>query len=222
MNFNRLAVTYLFIALTQTPAYGQESKPVTKPFPVLQERLRDARVTENRLSNGAVITEIRFAGSMQPNFDLDCISIADVKSTFNPPALLNAAKKCIKQGNHSSAWELLTTGLGFAYYDVKRLADRSTQGARTVLTMNAFGDLTTEERETSQKTSKEIQRNPEKVAAYCAELKRIGPPTYEPQWIILHGVGVYDEPREGHYLKNVDPKALWEEVLKNRCTPQKS
>lgn len=87
--------------------------------------------------------------------------------------------------------------------------------------MKIFENLTTEERETSQKVSKEIQRNPEKVAAYCTELKRIGPPTYEPKWIILHGIGVYDEPREGHYLKNVDANALWEEVLKNRCTPQK-
>lgn len=209
----------MFIA--QTSAYGQETKQVTEPFPVLQERLRDARVTENRLSNGAVITEIQFAGSMQPNFDLDCISIAEVGSAFNPPALLHAAKKCITQGRYSNAWELLTTGLGFAYYDVKRLADRSTHGARTVLMMKIFENLTTEERETSQKVSKEIQRNPEKVAAYCTELKRIGPPTYEPKWIILHGIGVYDEPREGHYLKNVDANALWEEVLKNRCTPQK-
>ncbi|MEW5889207.1 MAG: hypothetical protein AB1768_09155, partial [Pseudomonadota bacterium] len=159
---------------------------------------------------------------LQPNFDLGCVRMSEVTSEFNPPALIYAAKKCIKEHEYSKAWALLTTGFGFAYYDLKRLADRSTQGARSVLTMNAFADLTNDEREKAVKIGKEIQKDPEQVRAYCAELKRIGPPTYEPRWAILHGIGAYQEPRNGHYLTNIDAKALWEEVLRNRCTPQES
>jgi hypothetical protein len=88
--------------------------------------------------------------------------------------------------------------------------------------MNAFADLTNDEREKSAKISKDIQKDPEQVQAYCSQLTKIGPPTYDPQWAILHGIGAYQEPRNGHYLTNVDAKALWEEVLRNRCTPQKS
>ncbi len=87
--------------------------------------------------------------------------------------------------------------------------------------MNAFTDLKNEQREKAQKSIKEIE-TPEQVRAYCAELTRIGPPTYEPTWAILHGIGAYQEPRNGHYLTNVDTKALGEEVLKTRCTPQTS
>lgn len=200
-------------------AYGQEPAPNNTPNSVLSERLRNAQITEKKLSNGAVFTEVKFAGSLQPNFDLSCISISDVTSKLNPPALIYAAKKCIQQNDYARAWALINTSNGFAYYDMKRLADRSTQGARTVLTMNAFADLTNEQRDNTQQIFKKIQTDPEQVKAYCTELTRIGPPTYNPQWAILHGIGAYQEPRNGDYLTNVDTKALWDEVLKNRCTP---
>lgn len=201
-------------------SYVQKLKN-TESDSILEERLRNAQVTEKKLSNGAVITEVKFTGSLQPNFDLGCISINEVTNKFNPPTLIYAAKKCIQQEQYAKAWALLTTGTGFAYYDLKRLADRSTQGARTVLMMNAFSDLSNAQREKASKIGKETQMDPEQVQAYCTELTRIGPPTYEPQWAILHGIGAYQEPRNGHYLTNVDAKALWEEVLRNRCTPQK-
>lgn len=221
MKMNLLVPSCLLFSFAQH-VYAQDAKPGVGSNPILEERLRNAQVKEIKLSNGAVIREVKFAGSLQPNFNLGCISMSEVTSKFNPPALIYAAKKCIKEHEYSKAWALLTTGYGFAYYDVKRLADRSTQGARSVLSMNAFADLTNDERELSSKASDEIMKEPEQVQAYCTELTRIGPPTYEPQWAILHGIGAYQEPRDGHYLTNVDTKALWEEVLRNRCTAKKS
>jgi len=218
-----LVTTSLVLAsFPQCAAYAQDANPSPAPNPILQERLRNAQVTEQKLPNGAVLTNVKFSGSLQPNVDLDCVPISEVSGQFNPPALIYAAKKCIQKEQYPKAWALLTTANGFAYYDLKRLADRSTQGARTVLTMNAFADLSDAQRERASKISKEIQADPAQVQAYCAELTRIGPPTYEPQWAILHGIGVFQEPRNGPYLTNVDSKALWEEVLKNCCTPQKS
>lgn len=216
-----LALPILLVSL-QHDLHANEPKSDGGSDAALRERLGTAMVKETRLSNGAVLTEVKFAGSLQPNFDLGCLSISEVISTFNPPALFYAAKKCIKERDYSKAWALLTTANGFAYYDIKRLADRSAQGARSVLTMNAFADLTNEERESFAKVGTEIQRDPNQVKMYCAELTRIGPPSYEPRWAILHGIGAYQEPRRGHYLTNVDVTSLWEEVLRNRCTPQSS
>lgn len=216
-----LVLSCVLVSLAQN-VYAQDGKPGVGSNPILEERLRNAQVTETKLSNGAVIREIKFAGSLQPNFDLGCISMSEITSEFNPPALIYAAKNCIKEQEYSKAWALIATGYGFAYYDLNRLADRSTQGARSVLSMNAFADLTNDEREKSAKISKDIQKDQEQVQAYCSQLTKIGPPTYVPQWAILHGIGAYQEPRNGHYLTNVDANALWDEVLRNRCTPQKS
>ena len=221
MKLNLFTVSCLLTTVLQGAAIAQAAPPSDASNPVLEERLRNAQVTKKTLGNGAVITEVKFAGSLQPNFDLGCIAIGEVTNQYNPPALTYAAKKCIQQERYAQAWALFTTSNGFAYYDLKRLADRSTQGASAVLTMNAFTDLTDAHREKLSKTFKEIQTDPEQVKKYCTELTRVGPPTYEPQWAILHGIGVFQEPRNGAYLMNVDTKALWDEVLKSRCTPQK-
>ena len=170
-----LVLSCVLVSLAQNVC-AQDTKPSAGSNPVLEERLRNAQVKEIKLINGAVFKEFKFSRSLQPNFDLACISVSEVTSDFNPPALIYAAKKCIKEQEYSKAWALLTTGYGFGYYDLKRLADRSTQGARSVLIMNVFADLTNDEREKSEKISKEIQKDPEQVQTYCAELTRIGPP----------------------------------------------
>lgn len=189
---------------------------------VLEERLRNAQVKETKLNNGATFKEFKFAGSMQPNFELGCITMQEVVGLFNPPSLLRAANRCIQEDQFTKAWALFTTGNGFAYYDIKRLADRSTRGARSVLHSHVFNGLTKEQQDKFGSTAKTIAADAEQVASYCAALTKVGPPTYEPDWIVLHGIGAYDEPRNGHYLVGVDAKAVWEEVLSNRCKPIKS
>lgn len=221
MRLNLFAVSCLLVTLAQGAANAQGSPSSSATNPILEERLQNAQVNKKMLSNGAVLTEVKFAGSLQPNFDLGCIPISEITNQFNPPALIHAAKKCIQLEDYRKAWALFTTANGFAYYDLKRLADRSTHGALSVLIANAFADLHMEKRDQSQKVSEEMRADPEQVKAYCAELTRIGPPSYEPNWAILHGIGAYQEPRNGHYLTNVDTQAIWEEVRQFRCTPQK-
>lgn len=222
MRATQFVISFVVLALTRGALYAQETKPNIGPNSVIEERLRNAQVSKNKLSNGAEITEVRFAGSLQPNADLGCIEISEVTNQFNPPALIYAAKKCIQQGQYTLAWKLMTTGNGFAYYDLKRLADRSTGGALAVLFSRALSDLSSEQHEKARKATDAFLADVEQVKAYCAELTRIGPPAYEPQWAIRHGIGAYREPRDGHYLTNVDSKALWDEVLRNRCTSAKS
>lgn len=222
MKLNLLTGFCLLAVFMEGVAYGQETQSANAANAVLEERLRSAKVIDTKLSNGAQVTEVIFAGSLQPNFDLGCIAIGDVTNKFKPPALIYAAKKCVQQEQYTAAWVLMTTGNGFAYYDLKRLADRSTQGSLMVLYSRALSDLTGAQNEKAEKATNEFLADPQQVNAYCTELKRIGPPTYDPQWAILHGLGAYKEPRNGSYLTNVDIKALWEDVLRNRCTPTKS
>ena len=203
-----------FIGLMQKTSYAQEDHTNN----ILKERLRNAEVKKT-LSQGIENIEVKFPGSLEPNFDVACISMKEVSSQFNPPALILAVKKCVLQNDYEKAWDLLNTSTGFGYYDLQRLADRSTKEALTVLIFRVLGNLTPEQHNKGQQISKIMNADAKRVQAYCAELKRIGPPTYEPQWAIAHGLGVYDdEARQGHYLTNVDPKIIWAEVLRQRCT----
>jgi len=200
--------------------HGCAAKPVKSGNDsVLQQRLKNATISQQKLKNGASFTNVKFKGSLAPSHTLDCIGLNAVTNQYNPPSLMMASRKCIQDDNYTRAWELMNTANGFAYYDIKQLADRSTHGARTVLAMRVFSKLSKEQRLKVKKSWRKIQSDPVQVKAYCNSLKKIGPPSYEPRWAILHGIGVYNEPRDGHYLTNVDKKSLWQEVLKNRCRP---
>ena len=222
MKYIKLILVFLFVLLVLQGCTGNRPvKPSENINPVIQQRLQSATITQQKLKNGANFTHVKFKGSLAPNHTLGCVGINKVTNQYNPPSLMLAARKCIQQGYYSKAWELMTTANGFAYYDIKQLADRSASGARTVLTMRVFSNLAKEERLKVQKSMRKIQSDPVQVKSYCMSLKKIGPPSYEPMWAILHGIGAYKEPRDGHYLTNVDKEALWQEVLRNRCTPLK-
>lgn len=100
---------------------------------------------EKTVINGQEYLNVKFAGSLEPNSDLNCISMKEVSNKFNPPALMLAAKKCVLQNNHERAWNLINTANGFAYYDLKRLADRSLKGALMVLSYKFSESLTPEQ-----------------------------------------------------------------------------
>ncbi len=114
MRLSLFTIFCLVLAVLHGAANAQESSQSAVTNQVLEERLRNAQVTKRTLNNGTVITEVKFAGSLQPNFDLGCIAITEVTNQFNPPALIYAAKKCIQQELYAQAWALITTANGFA------------------------------------------------------------------------------------------------------------
>lgn len=218
MTKNIFSIFMLLTILIQGCATNKNHLSNEDAKAILDKRLHGAQVTQEKMENGATFTTVRFAGSLKPNANLDCISTAKVTNQINPPALAHAAKKCIEQDEYKKAWALLSMGSGFAYYDLKRLADRSTYGAWKVLKMNTFAVLTKEQRDKLLEANKEILASPEQINSHCDDLKRIGPPAYEPKWAILHGIGVYKTPRNGDYLVNIKPEDVWNELLEKRCS----
>ena len=56
MKLNVVIMFCTVASFAQSVAYSQEATPSTEANPVLEERLRNAQVTERRLPNGAVFT----------------------------------------------------------------------------------------------------------------------------------------------------------------------
>ena len=66
MRTTLLLMSFTVLALVQGTSQAQEAKSASDSNSVMDERLRDAQVTTKQLSNGAEITEVQFAGSLQP------------------------------------------------------------------------------------------------------------------------------------------------------------
>ena len=74
----RLLAACMLTGLTQGFALAQEQRATATSASILEERLRDAQVTRRTLDNRASFSEVKFAGSLQPNVELGCVSIKEV------------------------------------------------------------------------------------------------------------------------------------------------
>lgn len=150
-----------------------------------------------------------------------CLAMKDVTNKMSPPVLYGAARACAEAGQFDRASPLLATADDYATYDLSRLADKTTAGARGAAIVGAFSGLSQEALSSMQNRYREFQTNPAQVAAQCDAIKKLGPPTYKPSWAINHGLAMFmGGADKDPYLHDVDTKALWNDIVKRRCTPK--
>lgn len=157
----------------------------------------------------------------QPQDKVGCFSMKDVTNKMSPPVLYAAARSCVDAGRVDRAIPLLATADDYATYDLKRLADKTTASARGAVVTGTFSGVSTAEMTSLQNRYKAFQADPTLVAAQCDAITRLGPPAYVPTWAINHGMAMFlGGANKDPYLPDVDSKALWNDIVKRRCTPR--
>jgi len=151
-----------------------------------------------------------------------CFAMQDVTNMMAPPALYMAARTCAEAGQFDRAVPLLATADDFATYDLSRLSDKTTASARGAAITSALSGLSPETISKLQTRYRDFQTNPESVAIQCKAITKLGPPAYKPSWAINHGMAMFTgNADKDPYLHDIDAKALWNDIVKKRCTPRK-
>jgi hypothetical protein len=125
-----------------------------------------------------------------------------------------AASKCIEQERYKEGNLLFTLAGVYARFDIYRVDDETVGGANTALVLGIFGSLDQDKKDAFSRTMKDENGTPEKLAAQCREIMRIGPPDYYPRYMVQHGMNAYLQQVSGDGLvKNFDAKAAWKKAL---------
>jgi hypothetical protein len=103
--------------------------------------------------------------------------------------LYPAHADCVRSGDLDAAVELYAFATAFGDYDTKRVADTSAHQAIGALQARYLWTLPEDRKlafveylETSAAAGTKLGRR------VCAELRRVGPPAYEPLYMIRHGM----------------------------------
>jgi len=167
----------------------------------------------------AQITNYETADSLKATRDLECLSVDQVQNVYTPPDLMAAVVKCGKAKRYEDAFFLFLTVHVFSYFDAQRVPDPSAQGAFPALVLKYRPD-----QETVAYMKEGYKRlgapNSPEQAKICANMVRIGPPSYRPEYITGFGMG---------HVVGVDETLLSPETQKNwdktlaylGCTPPK-
>jgi hypothetical protein len=165
------------------------------------------------LSSGASaqVTAYQSAGNLEVTHKLGCIAMAEMKTEYTPPDLMRALHICAKAKRYDDAYMLFTVAGVYSRFDALRVPDDSAHDAFQVLMAN---DPIDEDDQPIFQKLLEAYTTPgsPEFLRKCAAIKKLGPPTYEPVYMIRHGMGAFLGAGEGT-PKDFDRHVAWKTAV---------
>lgn len=143
-----------------------------------------------------------------------CLSLHQLYKNDRSAVLLwNAVRSCVKEGNYGLAAELFGLFEADIRFDATRVSSPSARAAGTTLTAFLLEGYPGEQREKFNDAVTALF-NGEGRGSFCAEIRRIGFPSYFPDYMINHSMeSLLNQPTtNGGIVKAFDPAMTWTEL----------
>jgi hypothetical protein len=166
--------------------------------------------------DGAAVTSYEAAGNLESANPLPCVGSASVTPQHTPADLYPASAACAREARYAEAVELYAFAYAYALYDTRRVSDATAHQAVNALQATNLVALPDDQKRAFLAY---FQRSAEPgsptIVKICSELRRVGPPQYEPSYMIQHGVGaVLGE--KNQVPPDFDPDQAWLEVMRDK------
>jgi hypothetical protein len=157
------------------------------------------------------VTSARAEGSLAPTQALPCFTLSEAKQTYTPPDLHTALAECVSSAEFAKAAQLFILAGINSRFDVQRVADKTAAGGLRILIMRTFSNFSEEQKEEFRKAINQLMKTPSGLQAICSELARIGPPTYFPKYLVLHGLNAFtsSNPLDNALDPSFDAASTW-------------
>ncbi|MDH0867120.1 hypothetical protein [Mitsuaria sp. GD03876] len=161
------------------------------------------------------VTRAKLQGSLAPTRDLPCLRGDQIESSFTPPDLHTGFLKCLDERRAEEAALMFSVAGIYSRFDARRIDDPSVRGGPQVLIINTSSGFTPPQREFFLGEMLARLKKPEGTQAFCAVLNRIGPPTYAPRYLVLHGLKAFTaaDPMENALIPNFDTDGNWRSLM---------
>jgi len=149
-----------------------------------------------------------------------CVRLDQITGSPTPMELYGALNDCLQKNRDSDAVALFALAGMDSAFDSLRVADKTAGQARQILIMDLFQRMPADSHTLFESTMKNEAADPPRHAALCEHVKRIGPPTYFPGYMVNHGLGVMQSALSnqaplGPLVPNFDAAATWTNLLAN-------
>jgi len=164
----------------------------------------------------AQVTNVESEGNLAPTHDVQCVTIKEAKNQFTPADLAVAVVRCGKQKQYDKAIELFILMQLRSVYDTKRVEDRTAHQAGQVLALQIRNALGKSRMDKIAAANDRFGGNGSpRHNAFCAEVKRTGPPNYHPTYMIQHGMSAFTGRKGNGIVKGFRPQKVWSDLLAN-------
>ena len=167
-------------------------------------------------STVAETTNFEIDGNLAPTRNPGCVALRDARSDLSPPDIALGIRQCIIDQEWRKAADLLYLMNIRGRFDSLRVVDKTAHQAFQVLNLQLGQSLWKPQQDAlmplvDQLTSKGTPaRN-----AFCAEMRRQGPPVHDPTWMINHGMGAFTGIEGDGLVPGFNALRAWNDILNN-------
>jgi hypothetical protein len=152
-------------------------------------------------------------GNLESTADLGCIALKDATNRHNPADLFRASGACVTAHRPEDAARLFALAGAYGRFDMLRVADRTAHQAILAIRSEIFGELPEADTEALTAALQKIMGDAALKQALCADVARIGAPTYAPRYMIQHGMGAFTGSQGDGLIEKFDAASAWNTVL---------
>jgi len=177
------------------------------------ESLGDHRQIAPIITRQNNVTRLTLPGSLAATHNLGCVTLEAIDKSVQPPDLYKAIPQCITAGRYPAAVELFMLAGLEVRFDSTRVTDKTAGQAGQVMIMNTFNPLPQEQRQKFADTLNVLIKEPKALALVCEGAQKLGPPTYYPEYMILHGIKAFTgDPRVSAIDTAMNGQAVWAQI----------
>jgi len=119
-----------------------------------------------------------------------CVRLDTIDNSHTPIELYSSLNDCMQNNRDADAVSLFVLAGMDSSYDSLRVTDKTAGQARQILIMALFGGMAPDVHTRFETAMKDFTDHPQRHAALCELVKKVGPPQYFPAYMVNHGLGV--------------------------------
>ena len=171
---------------------------------------RPAIVQERR----GIVRNTFVEGQLQATQSLRCMPLSQALPSYTPPDLLTAVVDCLAAGESARAAGLYLLAKQFAIFDAARVGDTSARGGMGVLRDGVFSALDSSQLAVLSSVNSRLRPGSSTLRETCTAVAKVGPPSYFPRYLVLHGLRALGEPKplENALVEEFDGPTEWQRV----------
>jgi ankyrin repeat protein len=158
-----------------------------------------------------------------------CVQLDSIDNSHTPIELYSSLNDCVQNNRDSDAVSLFLLAGMDSSFDSLRVADKTAGQARLILIMALFGQMPPDVHTRFETAMKIFMDNPSRHATLCEQVKKVGPPSYFPAYMVNHGLGLMQSTLANQapptaLEPNFDAQATWAQLQTSylNCTDSKS
>jgi hypothetical protein len=161
------------------------------------------------------VDDLQTAGNHATVHPLACGPITSIKNSDIPPDIYAGMLVCASDSRYAEAVNFFAVAGVFSYFDAERVTDITAQQAHQVMTQQAMSTLDPPAKTALWQQIRDTLSDDAKRSVICADVRRIGAPTYKPEYMIQHGMDAVAGKAQvnGGLVANFDSKDAWEKAV---------